>query len=218
VSDADEPSPQDRPLPPPDLPSVDLQPAATTLEQLLEQASRVQAARFGNGTLVGECLDTHNPHLPHRVLVRARDEDGMPVVAWLPKFAELRVRAGHKVLLSKPENWPEPVVIGVVAGLERPDEQPARQPAEQPAPEQPSLRLEQGQALVITDPAGQPIFELRATIDGPRIALLGADVSLEAPGSLRIGAERIELSARAGGVDIRTDGDAIVRGRVIRLN
>lgn len=217
MSDADEPTPQDRPLPPPDLPSVEPQPVATTLEQLLEQASRVQAARFGNGTLVGECLDTHNPHLPRRVLVRARDEDGMPVVAWLPTLADLRVRAGHKVLLSKPENWPEPVVMGVVAGLERPDEQ-AAEPAPTPAPEQPSMRLEQGQALVITDPAGQPLLELQATIDGPRIALLGKDVSLDAAGSLRIGAERIELHARAGGVDIRTDGDAVVRGRVIRLN
>lgn len=213
MSDADEPSPQDGPLPPLDLPSADVQSGAT-LEQLLEHASRAQAARFGSGTLVGECIDTHNPHLPRRVLVRARDEDGMPVTAWLPTLADLRVSAGHKVLLSKPDNWPEPVVIGVIAGLERPDEQ--RAPT--PTPEQPSLRLEQGQALVITDPAGQPLLELHATIDGPRIALLGNDVSLEAPGCLRIGAERIELCARAGGVDIRTDADAVVRARVIRLN
>jgi hypothetical protein len=217
VSDTEEPAAQGRPLPPPDLPSEELRAAPTaTLEQLLEHASRMQAARFGNGTLVGECLDTHNPHLPRRVLVRARDQDGMPVTAWLPTLADLRVRAGHKLLLSKPDNWPEPVVIGVIAGLERPEDD--AQQTSVPAPEQPSLRLEQGQAVVITDPAGQPLLELHATIDGPRIALLGADVSLDAAGCLRIGAERIELCARAGGVDIRTDGDAVVRARVIRLN
>lgn len=218
MSDNDEPAPEQRPLPPPDLPSEDLRSSqpATTLEQLLELASRTQAARFGSGTLVGECLDTHNPHLPRRVLVRARDEDGSPVAAWLPTLADLRVLAGHKVLLSKPDNWPEPVVIGVLAGLERPEQDQPRESS--PTPEQPQLQLEQGQAVVITDPAGKPMLELRATIDGPRITLLSADVSLDAPGSLRIGAERIELNAREGGVDIRTDGDAIVRARVIRLN
>jgi hypothetical protein len=213
VSDSNESSPQGRQLPPPDLPDEDThsaQPGAT-LEQLLELASRAQAARFGNGTLVGECLDTHNPHLPRRVLVRARDEDGKPVVAWLPVLADLRVRAGHKVLLSKPDNWPEPIVVGAIEGLEQ-TEAPTR------VDDGPALRLERGQAIVITDPAGQPLFELQATADGPRIALLGADVSIDTKGSLRIGAERIELCARAGGVDIRTDGDAIVRGRVIRLN
>src|SRR5262245_44557263 len=89
-----------------------------TLEELLEHASRMQAVRFGAGTLVGECLDTHHPHLPHRVFVRARDHDGEPVCAWLPVLDQLRVRAGSKVLLSKPDNWPEPVVVGVLLGLE----------------------------------------------------------------------------------------------------
>jgi hypothetical protein len=213
----DEPSSQDRLLPSPDLLDGDAQIEAsgTTLERLLELASRAQAVRFGNGTLVGECLDTHNPHLPQRVLVRARNEDGKPVVAWLPVLADLRVRVGHKVLLSKPDNWPEPVVIGTVVGLERPEDDEGRATSVDGAS---TLRLEQGQAIVITDPSGQPMIELQATVDGPRVSLLRADLEIDTAGCLRIAAERIELCAREGGVDIRTNGDAVVRGRVIRLN
>ena len=33
-------------------------------------------------------------------------------------LAHLRVRAGSRVLLSKPNNWAEPVVIGALTGLE----------------------------------------------------------------------------------------------------
>ncbi|MFV8756350.1 hypothetical protein ACNOYE_37865 [Nannocystaceae bacterium ST9] len=217
MADADESS-----IPTPTLPPLDAASGepAMTLEQLLEHASRSAAARFGAGTLVGECLDTHNPHLPRRVLVRARDEDGVPVSAWLPVLADLGVHAGQKVLLSKPDNWPEPVVIGAIAGLERPSE-PAPPAGAEPgqAPSDGShLRLEPGQAVVICDSTGQPMLELRAGEAGPRLVLLHPDVALEAPGRLRVAAERIELRAREGGVDIRAEGDTLVRSRLIRLN
>lgn len=191
-------------------PVVELSP---TLEELLEHASRMQAVRFGGGTLVGECLDTHHPHLPHRVFVSARDQDGAPVCAWLPVLDQLRVRAGAKVLLSKPDNWPEPVVVGVLLGLERPAEQ-----RESVASEGPSLRLELGQALVITGPDAQPLLQVSATAEGPKIQLFQADVEVDLPGCVRIGADRIELHSRAGGVDIRSEGDTVVRSRFIRLN
>jgi hypothetical protein len=187
--------------------------SSPTLEELLEHASRTQAVRFGGGTLVGECLDTHHPHLPHRVFVQARDRDGVPVCAWLPVLDHLRVRVGAKVLLSKPDNWPEPVVVGVLLGLERPAER-----RESVASEGPSLRLELGQALVITGPDAQPLLQVSATADGPKVELFQADVEVDLPGCVRIGADRIELHSRAGGVDIRSEGDTIVRSRVIRLN
>jgi hypothetical protein len=188
-------------------------PRSPSLEELLEEASRVQALAFGAGTLIGECLDTHNPHLPGRVLVRARIEDGTLAHAWLPMLAQLRVRAGSRVLLSKPNNWAEPVVIGALTGLE-----PASEIVE-PSSDDPQLRLEPGQTLVIIGPSGRPLIRIGAADSGePRIELLGTDASIDVDGCLRIGAERIELESRAGGIDLRTDGDAIVRGRVIRLN
>lgn len=140
---------------------VETAPAAVTLDELLERVSRDQAARFGPGTLVGECLDTHNPHLPHRVLVRARGADGVPVSAWLPVVDELRLRPGSKVLLSKPDNWPEPVVIAVLRGLETPQHPDGK--ATVPTADEPTLRLERGQSLVITNADGQPLVQLSAT-------------------------------------------------------
>lgn len=214
MSGSDESSPAGGPLPPPLLlgERVEQERSSTTLEQLLELASQAQAARFAGGTLVGECLDTHNPHLPRRVLVRARDEEGKLVSAWLPVLTNLRIGIGAKLLLSKPDNWSEPIVIGVIAGLERPEEQPSI------STEGPTLRLEPGQALSITDASGQPFLALEETATGPRVALLQRNVEITTPGNLRISAERIELSAREGGVDVRAEGEAVVRGRVIRLN
>ncbi len=195
------------------------QPSPTQLlEQLLEQVTRTEAIRFGSGTLVGECLDTHNPHLPRRVLVRARDVDGKPVSAWLAVLDQLRIQPGDKLLLSKPDNWPEPVVLGVLAGLERPDAPDVADRPEASSGGDPQLRLESGQSVVITNPEGVPIMSLSATARGPRVELLAANVSFDMPGVVRIGAERIELHSRAGGVDIRSDGDTIVRSRIIRLN
>jgi hypothetical protein len=194
-------------------------PRSPSLEELLEEASRVQALAFGAGTLVGECLDTHNPHLPGRVLVRARTDDGALAHAWLPMLAQLRVRAGTRVLLCKPNNWAEPVVIGALTGLEPASESAIASEADRSSGDDPQLRLEPGQTLVITGPTGQPLIRVGAAANGePHIELLGAGVSIDVDGCLRIGADRIELESRAGGIDLRTDGDAIVRGRVIRLN
>ena len=140
------------------------------------------------------------------------------MIAWLPVLDQLRILPGQKLLLSKPDNWPEPVVMGVLAGLERPSEgcdAPAPKPGEAADPQ---LRLEPGQAIVITSPEGQPLLTLTATPEGPRVELHQSDVALEMPGRLRIGAERIELHSRGGGVDIRSEGDTVVRSRIIRLN
>ncbi len=200
--------------------------ATPRLDELLELAAKSHSMRIGSGTLVGECLDTHHPHLPRRVFVRVRDSEGTPVMAWLPTLAQLRIRAGHRVLISKPENWPEPVVTGVIAGLERPSEDGGPSQAQVPVagdpssdtPPEPELRLAQGERLLIRGPDGTVLMRIAATAAGPEFTLLGPDANFELPGRLRIGAEQIELHAGAGGVDIRTEGDTVVRARFIRLN
>ena len=184
-----------------------------TLEDLLEHAARTQAASFGPGSLVGEVLDTHHPHLPRRVFVRVRDAEGVPITAWLPTLAELRIRVGARVLVSKPDNWPEPVVLGVLTGLES-DPSPTLPESR----DEPELRLEPGEALVIKGPDGRAILRIAATAAGPELTLVGGDAAIEVPGTLRIGAGAIELRANEGDVDIRAQGDTLVRSRFIRLN
>lgn len=218
MDDADDPERATATLPAPDLPPLS---ASPTLDELLEIASRPAAIAWaGNGSVVGECLDTHNPSLPYRVLVRARDADGEAITGWLPVMAHVRVRVGDKLLLDKPDNWPEPIVMGVIAGLDQASPEPdaASSASNESDARGPELRLEQNQGIVVTGPTGEALLELQATSEGLRIALLANDVSLDAAGCLRFGADRIELHAREGGVDIRTEGNAVVRGKFIRLN
>lgn len=195
--------------------ATDLQ--ATTLEQLLQLASLDDAAQFGHGTRVGECIDTHHPHLGGRVLVRAYGDDGGLVCAWLAMLGHVSVRTGDRVLIQKPENWPEALIVGVIAGS-RASRRARQLQAEQEPSGAPELQLMPGRALLISGPDGRALMRLAATDHGPHIELLQPDVSLEASGCLRFAAERIELAAGSGGVDIRSDGDAVVRARTIRLN
>jgi hypothetical protein len=213
VDDAEDPADREStPLPGPELPAVSANP---TLDELLELATRQELRWPGSGSVVGECLDTHNPNLPGRVLVRARDRDGEAMTGWLPVMADVRIRVGDKLLLDKPDNWPEPVVVGAIAGLERPERRSERDPSDAGAP---GLQLEPGQAIVIAGPTGEALLELSSTSEGIRIGLLSNEVELDAAGCLRFGADRIELRAREGGVDVRTEGDVVVRGKTIRLN
>ncbi len=205
-----------KPVDAPAAPPAASEPAEpVTLDQLLLHAARAQSAGFGAGTLVGECLDTHHPHLPRRVYVRVQDAHGEPLLAWLPTLADLKIRKGQQLLVSKPDNWPEPVVVGVLAGLARGPAAPDPDPEPATGPE---LRLGAGETLLVKASDGRPLLQLAATPTGPELRLLHANAAVEVPGVLRLGADRIELVAREGGVDIRADGDTIVRSRVIRLN
>ncbi len=205
-------------LPPPKLLLEDAdetQPSATTLEELLEDASRIHATALGEGPLVGECLDTHNPHLPGRVLVRARGEDGDTATAWLSTLSDLRIRAGDRVVLDKPRNWPEPVVLGVLTTASKSSSSKASPPLD---PDGPHVQLEPGSGLTVVGPKGEALLRLSATPEGDtRIQLLPAGLDLDVHGKLRLSADRLELRARDG-IDMRTEGDTIVRAHVIRLN
>ncbi|MCA9698470.1 MAG: hypothetical protein KC431_13150 [Myxococcales bacterium] len=217
VEGSDQGARESQPLPSPVFAGEGVVAAAVpSLDELLEHASRVQATAIQGGTLIGECLDTHNPHLPRRILVRVHDAAGDASTAWLATLAEIRPRPGQRVLLSKPDNWPEPVVVGVIAGLvEPPPRENAVVDGDSAGPE---LRLSVGERLTILGPEGQRVLELRSTAEGPQIQLMQANVAVSLPGVLRLSADRIELDAKQGGVDVRTDGEAVVRARTIRLN
>lgn len=223
----DEPDEPGAPAAPPPLPPPRLVGAASagaasvpSLEQLLEQASRSHAADFAGKTLIGECLDTHNPHLPRRALIRARGQQGGAALAWLALAGDLEVRPGTKVLLDKPDNWPEPVIIGVIEGLETPSA-----PA---AVDESALELGTGERLIVADSEGRALLEVWADPNGARVRLCrevlqreGLEregLEVQALGHLRLAGGRLELRAGDGGLEVNGTGDGIVRAKTIRLN
>jgi hypothetical protein len=80
------------------------------------------------------------------------------------------------------------------------------------------LQLEPGQALVVIGHDGQPLLEVRQAPEGLCLELARDQVELKARRRLRLSADSIEIAAGPGGVDVRTDGEAVTRARTIRLN
>jgi hypothetical protein len=82
----------------------------------------------------------------------------------------------------------------------------------------PALRLEPGQVLLVIAHDRAPLRALRQGADGLVIELKRDDVEIKVRRRLRLSANTIELAAGSGGLDVRTEGDAVTRARAIRLN
>jgi hypothetical protein len=186
---------------------------ATLLEQVLGASAGTAnpLERGSTGPLLAEVLDTHNPYMRGRVFVRWHDGERGPIEAWLRIVEGVRARKGAQVLLSKPANAPEWLVTAALfaAATEIVEE------SSDPAPE--LLRLEPGQVLRIEDHRGQAVVELGGDQAGPRVRLLGRDATMAVDGTLRLEARELELCGREG-VELRTEGEVLARGRVNRLN
>jgi hypothetical protein len=213
-------------------------PDGQTLEQLLERtlgrslAGGVGAARGGPGgspVVVGEVLDTHDPQQPDRVFVSwfasADDEQR----AWLQHERHLALRPGDWALVTRPLGWAEWVVTGALAstrhdatavapgGAAR-GAAPAQASPAVAAPSPMALRLEPGQPLVIVGAAGEPLLRIHEGPEGPVVEFARDQIELEGRQRLRLSAHVIELAAGPGGVNICTEGDAVLRAKAIRLN
>jgi len=160
--------------------------------------------------VVGEVLDTHHPHLPGRVLVRWLDHQGVLADRWLQRERHLSIRKGDRVLLTLPAGWREWVVTGAL-GRE------SSEPIED-VENASNMRLGPGETLRILSHEGRPLMTLRQGPDGPIVELGEGNVELAAARTLRLSADTIELVSAAGGIDLRTEGDTVVRAQVIRLN
>src|SRR5882762_6141448 len=90
-------------------------PNASVLEDVIAASSPAFAHHAADMSqpLVGECLDTQHPSLQGRVLVRWLETTGAATEHWVPTLQGMPVRVADRVLLLRPANWPEPVVIGV---------------------------------------------------------------------------------------------------------
>lgn len=163
------------------------------------------------GCLVAEVADTHHPEMPGRVLVRWHPPGAQAVEQWLHCVMGAHPARGDRVLIDRPANWPERLVTAVLA-------MPPAAKAEAENHAGPTLELTQHQSLRVTDETGRALVEVQASSQGPVVRLLADTLTLEAPKTLRLQAETIELQGGRGGVDIRTEADTVVRSRFIRLN
>jgi len=159
---------------------------------------------------VGEVLDTHHPHLPGRVLVRWLELDGKEVERWLQRERHLSLLKGDRVLVTLPVGWNQWIVTGAL-GRESRETAPDAENASE-------MRLGPGQTLRVVSHEGQPLLTLLQGPEGPVLALGDGNVELKVARTLRIQADTVELSAGAGGIDLRTEGDSVMRARTIRLN
>ncbi|MFC1643045.1 hypothetical protein ACFL5O_10250, partial [Myxococcota bacterium] len=160
--------------------------------------------------VVGEVLDTQHPHLPGRVLVRWLDRQGQVVDRWLQRERHLSLRKADRVLVTLPAGWNEWVVTGAL-GREASSPLPDLENVSQ-------LRLQPGEVLRVVSYEGHPLVTLRQGPDGPVLELGNGNVELAAARTLRLSADSIEIASAAGGIDLRSDGDTVVRARTIRLN
>lgn len=191
-------------------------PDGKTFQEVIEEVLESQADAAASegepspGCIVGEVLDTHNPHLPGRVFVRWLDAQQTKRELWLQAERHLRLRKGDRVILTMPMGWKQWVVTGALGR--------AFEPTTEPPEDVPELRLEPGQAVRIVGHDGSALLTVRQGADGPELQLGTGNVELKVARTLRLSADTIELHAQHGGVDLRTDGDAVLRARTIRLN
>ena len=128
---------------------------------------------------------------------------------WLLPERHLTLRTGDRVLLALPEGWNEWIVTGALGG-------------EPTAPTVPpdhahQVTLEPGEVVRFMAHDGQPLVTVRQSPDGPLVELGEGNVELKAGRTLRLSAQTVEITASSS-IDLRADGDTVVRGRIIRLN
>ena len=186
------------------------------LQELLEAALEGQAAveasdeRAEPGTIVGEVLDTHHPHFPGRVFVRWLNTAKQAVEHWVQAERHLSLVKGDRVLMTLPMGWKQWIVTGALGR--------ARTTPIADTENVSHLQLGPGESLRVLSHDGQPLVTVSQGAEGPVVELGSGNVELKAARTLRLVADTIELKAANGGIDLRTEGDAVVRARTIRLN
>ena len=128
---------------------------------------------------------------------------------WLLPERHLSLRSGDRVLLAQPQGWQECIVTGALGG-----EPTAPQV---PADHERRVTLQPGEVVRFVAHDGKPLVTVRQSPEGPLVELGEGNVELKAGRTLRLSAQAVEITASTS-IDVRADGDTVVRGRTIRLN
>jgi hypothetical protein len=156
------------------------------------------------------CVGEEHPVLAGRALCRF-DRGGAPIEAWLACLWHVRPRAGDRVLVLRPSDSVEPIVVGVVDGFRArlaPDARAAH-----------VRRLAEDESVRIEGPDGRALLEIRASSDdGCVVRFLTGDAALVAEGTLRLEGDAVAVRARRGEVAVSASDDVVVQGEQIHLN
>ena len=181
------------------------------LEELLEEQKPVTAASSQEAALlVGECREEEHPTLVGRSKIVWAGPTGGEQAAWLPRIHCVIVRLGDRVLLQRPANYPEPVIMGVLDGLA-----PRRLAEKVPGP---TVHLRQDESVRVRSEEGVDMLEVYQGEAGPVLRILNQDLDLELPGKLSVRAGSISLKAEDGSVEVDASEDVVVKGEDISLN
>jgi hypothetical protein len=180
----------------------------TALDELA--APPAEAPSPSEAMLIGECIDARHPTLIGRALIRIPRPGAAASERWVPTLMNLPVREGDRVLLARPGNFAEPVVVGVLDGFtSRPE--PARVPAA-------TRSLAVDEVVRFEGPRGEPLVEIGPGERGPVVRLLSPTIDVETPGAVRVRADSIELHARQGPIHLQAQEDVVLQGEAIHLN
>lgn len=163
-----------------------------------------------SGPLVAEVVDARHPTLCGRVLIRLHNDRGEPLERWVPTLHRLPVRKADRVLVIKPGNWSESLVVGVIDGFARRPELSQTNAA--------TVELDADQVVRVVGSHGAPLVEVYESDEGAVVRLVDDDVNLEIPGKLRVAAKSLSLTARQGEVRVEATADVVISGEQIQLN
>ena len=188
---------------------VEVEEGASLLDEIVSSQPKDSGEETGPRSFVGECLDDRHPTIPGRVLVQWTGAGGEACQKWLACLQGIAVRETDRLMLLSPDNWVEPVIIGVLGGF-----------SVRPRPQRkgPALALKPDEAMRVTTEDGEDILEVHLEEGGPVVRLFSDDVDIDLPGKLRIRADAIEMKAQKGAVDIEASDDVRIRGERVKMN
>ncbi len=166
-------------------------------------------------TLVGVCVDDKHPELAGFFEVEYFGEGEESVRTWLAALRGVQPRRQDSVLLSQPQNWAEPVIVGV---LESTTAQECEQKSSFEVRQNNVLVLRGDEPIQIVAHDGRKLVEIGKGRTGPTIRICQKDAAINLPGSLSISAGQLTLQSYSGDVRIQADREVTIEGDLIRLN
>ena len=178
--------------------------------QMANDSSAKSITLVAGELLVAEVILEVHPVTPGRVLVEGLHSDGTLFESWLSALQSLVLRAGDRVTIQHPSNYPEPIINGVLDSVDTKPVMARETGAE--------LSLQSDETLRVNDRTGAPLLDIMQSDSGPIVQLYASMSALDMTGTFKLTADAVEIDARQGEMKLAASGDIHVDGEVINLN